>query len=240
VRVTRRYHVIDRISRRLGSLGSGGHSGPQAASGHSGPQVASGHSGPQAASGHSGPQTAGGHSGPQAAGGHQSASVNGNDINAPSSAYSNGFSANGNGVNVNVNVNGAQHQPAPLPRRESRVPPLHGDPTVFLRAELNGHHHQPQPAPATRLGRYSRYLNGGEGRGGNLEKQLLLQQAEICSLREGLKQQCGLKSLELTRQLDRKKRETYIYTQNCRKTFIFTSQELIFCYTKYENAKAKN
>ncbi len=174
MRVTRRYHVIDRISRRLGSLGSGHSSGPQAASGHSGPQVASGHSGPQATSG------------------HQSASANGNGISAPTSAYSNGVSANGNGVNGNVN--GAQRQPAPLPRRESRVPPLHGDPTVFLRAELNGHHQPPQPAPATRLGRYSRYLNGGEGRGGSLEKQLLLQQAEICSLREGLKQQYGLKS----------------------------------------------
>jgi hypothetical protein len=187
VRVTRRYHVIDRISRRLGSLGSG-HSGPQTTSGPSGPQAASGHSGPQAASGHSGPQAASGHSGPQATGGHQPASANGIGVNAPSSAYSNGVSANGNGVNVNGN--GAQHQPALLPRRESRVPPLHGDPTVFLRAELNGHHHQaPQLAPATRLGRCSRYLNGGEGRGGNLEKQLLLQQAEICSLREGLKQQ---------------------------------------------------
>ncbi len=170
MRVTRRYHVIDRISRRLGSLGSGHSSGPQAASGHSGPQPTSGHSGPQAA------------------GGHQPA--NGNGINAPCSANGNGVNVNGNGVNVNgngVNVNGAQHQPGPVPRRESRVPPLHGDPTVFLRAELNGHHQAPQPAPATRLGRYSRYLNGGEGRGGNLEKQLLLQQAEICSLREGLK-----------------------------------------------------
>ncbi len=185
VRVTRRYHVIDRISRRLGSLGSG-NSGPQTTSGPSGPQAASGHSGPQAASGHSGPQAASGHSGPQAAGGHQPASANGNGVNAPSSAYSNGVSANGNGVNVNSN--GAQHQPAQLPRRESRVPPLHGDPGVFLRAELNGHHYQPpQSAPATRLGRYSRYLNGGGQ--GNLEKQLLLQQAEICSLREGLKQQ---------------------------------------------------
>ncbi len=179
VRVTRRYHVIDRISRRLGSLGSG----------NSGPQVASGHSGPQATSGPTGPQAASGHSGPQAAGGHQPASANGNGINSPPSTYSNSVSANGNGVNVNGN--GAQHQPAPVPRRESRVPPLHDDPTVFLRAELNGHHHQ---APSTRLGRYSRYLNGGEGRGGNLEKQLLLQQAEICSLREGLKQQYGLKS----------------------------------------------
>ncbi len=176
VRVTRRYHVIDRISRRLGSLGSG----------HSGPQAASGPSGPQAASGHSGPQAASGHSGPQAAGGHQPTSANGNGV----SAYSNGVSANGNGVNVNGN--GAQHQSAPVPRRESRVPPLHGDPTVFLRAELNGHHQAPQPASATRLGRYSRYLNGGESRGGNLEKQLLLQQAEICSLREGLKQQYRL------------------------------------------------
>ncbi len=175
--MTRRYHVIDRISRRLGSLGSGHSSGPQA--------TTSGQSGPQTVSGHSGPQAASGHSGPQVAGGHQPASANGNGINAPSSAYSNGVSANGNGINGN----GAQHQPAPLPRRESRVPPLHGDPTVFLRAELNGHHQAPQAAPATRLGRYSRYLNGGEGRGGNLEKQLLLQQAEICSLREGLKQQ---------------------------------------------------
>ncbi len=182
VRVTRRYHVIDRISRRLGSLGCG----------HSGPQATSWPSGPPAASGHSGPQAASGHSGPQAAGGHQSASANGNGINAPSSAYSNGVNANGNGLNVNGN--GAQHQPAPVPRRESRVPPLHGDPTVFLRAELNGHHQAAQAAPATRLGRYSRYLNGGEGRGGNLEKQLLLQQAEICSLREGLKQQYRLKS----------------------------------------------
>jgi hypothetical protein len=170
--------VIDRISRRLGSLGSG----------HSGPQATSGPNGPQATSGHSGPQAASGHSGPQAAGGHQPASANGNGINAAASGYSNGVSANGNGVNVNGN--GAQHQPAPVPRRESRVPPLHGDPTVFLRAELNGHHQPSQLAPATRLGRYSRYLNGGEGRGGNLEKQLLLQQAEICSLREGLKQQC--------------------------------------------------
>jgi hypothetical protein len=184
--------VIDRISRRIGSLGSGGHSGQQATSGLSGPQAASGHSGPQATSGPSGPQ---------AAGGHQPA--NGNGINAPSSAYSNGVSANGNGINVNGN--GAQHQPAPLPRRESRVPPLHGDPTVFLRAELNGHQQAPQPAPATRLGRYSRYLNGGEGRGGNLEKQLLLQQAEIFSLREGLKQHNRLKSRANS---DRKKAET--------------------------------
>jgi len=134
-----------------------------------------------------------GHSGPQPSSAHQAA--NGNGINS----HANG--ANVNGISAaGSNENGLPRQrnghPAPPPRRDLRVPPLHGEPTVFLRSELNGHQQQ-QPAPSTRLGRYSRYLNvGGEGRGGhnNLEKQLLLQQAEICSLREGVKQQADLEN----------------------------------------------
>jgi hypothetical protein len=125
IRVTRRYHVIDRISRRLGSLG--GYTEP--------PQPVNGHS------------------------------------------------VNGHGVNVN-GVNGHSHHQPP------RVPPPHGEPTIFLRAELNGRQPPPPPPqPASRLGRYSRYLNGGDNRCGltrnGLEKQILIQQAEICSLRNG-------------------------------------------------------
>ena len=161
VRVTRRYHVIDRISRRLGSL-SGGHTEPDAINGH-GANINS-----------------------------HGSNVNGHGSNV------NGHraSANVHGANVNgvtapaVVTNGHGHSQRPEPR----VPPPHGEPTVFLRAELNGH--RQQPPPATRLGRYSRYING-EGRGGStrngLEKQILLQQAEICSLRNG-ERELGLKT----------------------------------------------
>jgi hypothetical protein len=150
VRVTRRYHVIDRISRRLGSLGGGSSSGP-----------------------------------PEA--------VNGNVHHHP---------GNGGTVEAAAVTNGHGHhhhrtngcQQSPPQRPESRVPPLHGEPTVVLRTAepLNGRQ-APQPPPSaqptTRLGRYSRYLNGdsrSNGHGHGLEKQLLLQQAEICSLREGI------------------------------------------------------